>query len=118
MNSYNRNWLPPWPVVPRRLWLIAAGGVVAGLSVYFQQEVWPQHPKAEAWGCLALSLLVQVGAFQLIVVLMGWLRAYIGPRWAQLIMTGVVFPACFALGLLLLGLCVLTCVLLVSTLTS
>lgn len=118
MKVSNRNWLPPWPVVPPRLWLTAAGGMMAGLSLLFQQEIWPYHPRAGLWGWLALGLLVQAVGIQLIRVLMGWLRAYTGPRWVQLVMAGVVYPACFAMGLLLLGLCVLTCVLLVSTLTS
>lgn len=107
MELYNRNWLPQWPVVPPRLWLTAAGGVVAGLSLLCQQEIWPHHPKAELWGWLALGFSVQIIGIQTINVLMAWLRAYHGPRWMQLIMACAVFPACFTVALLLLGICLL-----------
>lgn len=118
MKSSNRNWLPQWPVVPPRLWLTAAGGVVAGLSVLFQQEIWPHHPKAELWSGLTLAVLVQAGGIQLIKVLMNWLREYQGPRWMHFIMTCAVFPACFAVALLLLGTCLLTCIGTIIALTS
>jgi hypothetical protein len=117
MDSSNRNWLPPWPVVPPRLWLTAAGGVVAGLSVVFQREIWPHHPKAEIRSLIVLGLLVQAGGIQLIRVLMAWLRTYQGPRWAQLIMAFAVFPVCFAVALLLLGVFLLTCFWLINALT-
>lgn len=109
MDSFNRNWLPPWPVVPARLWLTAAGGVVAALSVIFQREIWPHHPKAERWSLIVLGVLVQGGGIQLIKVLMAWRRAYQGPRWGQLLMACAVFPACFAGALLLLGVFLVTC---------
>lgn len=86
MNLNNRNWLPMWPVVPLRLWLTAAAGVVAGLSVYFQQEIWLHHPKAVLWGWVVLGTLAQAGGVQLLSVLRAWLRSYRGPRMVRLLM--------------------------------
>lgn len=109
MDLSNHNLLPPWPVVPPRLWLTAAGGAVAGLSVIFQREIWLHHPKAERWSLIVLGVLVLGGGIQLIKVLLAWLRAYQGPQWAQFLMACAVFPACFAVALLLLGVFFATC---------
>jgi hypothetical protein len=109
MDLFNRNWLPTWPVVPPRLWLTAAGVALVGLSVIFQQEIWPLHPKAGLWSLIVLGVLVQGGGIQLITVLIVWLRAYQGPRLGHFIMACAVFPACFAGALLLLGIFFATC---------
>ena len=109
MRASQWNWLPPGPVVPPRLWLTAAAGTLAGLSILFQQEIWPHHPRAELWGWLVLSVLVQAICIQVIKVLVRWLRACTGPCWAQFVMACVVFPACFAMALLLLITFLLMC---------
>lgn len=118
MNVDNRNWWPQWPVMPPRLRLTAAATVVVGLSLYFQQEIWPHHPRAEPWGWLALSVLMQFGGIQLIKALWVWVGEYRGPRWGQLIVAGAVFLACFGMAMLLLALCVLTCFGLIITWAS
>ncbi|WP_216680164.1 hypothetical protein [Hymenobacter siberiensis] len=110
MAANKRSWLPPWPVVPPRLWLTAAAIVVAGLSIFFENEIMPNHHKAQLWSWVVLGALVQVGGVQLLRVLRAWLRAYHGPGVVRLLMWGIVLPAYIFLSPLLFFTCVFTCV--------
>ncbi|WP_262898444.1 hypothetical protein [Hymenobacter negativus] len=38
-------------------------------SLIFNQELWPHHPQARQWSWILLAMLLQAGAFQLILVL-------------------------------------------------
>ncbi|MBO2011411.1 hypothetical protein J4E00_20270 [Siccationidurans soli] len=62
-------WKLPWPVVPPRLWGTAAATAMAITSLIFNQELWPHHPQARQWSWILLAMLLQAGAFQLILVL-------------------------------------------------
>ncbi len=71
--------LPPWPVVPPRLWATLAGCGLAVLSLVFEREIWWQHPQARSWGwALLCGLLLAAGA-QTIPVLWQWPDTYQGP---------------------------------------
>ena len=96
--------LPPWPVVPARLWLAGAGAGLAVLNLIFERELWPGHPQAGRWGWAALALLLQAGGGQVLVVLWRWLAAYIGPDWKRLVLRGLLWLACLGIAILLLGL--------------
>jgi hypothetical protein len=109
MDLFKRNWLPSWPVVPPRLWLTVAGGVVAGLSIIFRMEIWPHQPKAEMWSWVVLGVLVPAGGIQVIRVLRVWRREYRGPGWVRLLMWGAVLPVCVAVALLIIGFAFLLC---------
>lgn len=103
MNVPNRNWRPQWPVVPPRLWLTVAATVIAGLSLFFQQEIWSHKPTAELWTLIVLGLLMQFGGAQVIGMLRVWLREYRGPGWMRLLMWATVLPIYVAVSLLALG---------------
>ncbi|MFC6224063.1 hypothetical protein ACFP2F_12505 [Hymenobacter artigasi] len=118
MVANKRNWLPPWPVVPPRLWLTAAATMVVGLSIIFENEIMPNHPKAQLWSWVVLGVLVQVGGVQVLSMLRAWLRAYHGPGVVRLLMWGIVLPAYVVLSPLLLFTCVFTCYGLVSALAG
>ncbi|MGY3088950.1 hypothetical protein ACVWYF_001990 [Hymenobacter sp. UYAg731] len=109
MSLYNRNWLPPWPVVPSRLWLTAAATVMVGLSIVFRMEIWPHHPKAHLGSWIVLGLLMQAGGIQVIRMLRVWLREYRGPIWVRLLMWGTVLPVYGAVVLLIVGFILFTC---------
>ena len=113
MNSaYWQRVLPPWPVVPARLWLTGAGAGLALLSLIFRQEIWPSHPQAQLWSWATLILLVQAGGIQAIGVLWRWPAAYAGPGWMRLLVHGVAWAAGIGIAILLLLLLLLSCVLL------
>ena len=83
-NSSRRNaWRLPCPVVPPQLWLTGAAIGVAGLSLFFENELWPNHPQATMWSWSALAMLLQAAAVQTIAVLWRWPAAYAGPRWVR-----------------------------------
>ncbi len=92
--------LPPWPVVPPRLWATAAVAMLAGLSLFFEHELWSHTPSAGSVSfALLLGALVAAGP-QVAQVLWRWPLAYAGPRWM-----GVLFEAgarAVAVGLLVL----------------
>ncbi|GAB3589118.1 hypothetical protein [Hymenobacter daeguensis] len=88
-----QRWSLPCPVVPARLWGTAAAGTVAIASLVFDQEIWPHHPQARQWSWLALALLLQAGALQVIVVLWAWPTAFSGPGWMRLLLRAVVLAA-------------------------
>lgn len=76
---WGRNVLPPWPVVPPRLWATLAGCGLVLLNLAFEREIWWQHPQAGRWSWAVLcGLLLAVGA-QTIPVLWRWPDAYRGP---------------------------------------
>ncbi|MBF9142027.1 hypothetical protein [Hymenobacter properus] len=79
-----RHLLPHWPEVPPRLWLTAAGIGLVGLSLLFEQEIWPNFPQAKLWAWVALTLLLLAGGLQTIGVLLRWPMSYNGPRWLRL----------------------------------
>ena len=110
------SWLPPWPVVPPRLWLTAAATVVVSLSIFFENEIMPNHHKAQLWVWVVLGALVQVGGAQVLSMLRTWLRVYHGPGVVRLLMWGIVLPAYIILSPLLLVTCIFTCCGLVSAL--
>lgn len=109
MNSNNRNWLPLWPVVSPRLWLTAAATVIAGLSLFFQEEIWSHQATAERWSLMLLALLLLAGGIQVIMMLRVWLREYRGPVWMRLLMWGAVLPVYGAVVLLTMGFVFLLC---------
>ena len=102
--NYWQRVLPPWPVVPARLWLTGAGAGLAVLNLIFERELWPGHPQAGRWGWATLALLLLAGGGQALVVLWRWPAAYAGPRWVRLVLRGLVWPACLGIAILLLGL--------------
>jgi len=77
-------FLPHWPAVPARLWLTGAGVALAGLSLLFEQEIWPNSPQAAFWTWVVLTLLLLAGGLQTIGVLLRWPMSYSGPRWLRL----------------------------------
>ena len=95
-----KHWLPPWPVVPPRLWATAVGAVLAVFSLVFQRELWPHTPGAvAASGAMLLLALVAAGP-QVAAVLWRWPAAYAGPRWLRVLFWAAARGA--ALGLLVL----------------
>lgn len=102
MSATKWSWLPPWPVVPPRLWLTLAASVVVGLSIFFQEEIWPHRPLAKMGSWVVLGLLMQVGGIQLIRGLWAWVGEYCGPRWMQFMLVSAVLPVCFVVALVLL----------------
>lgn len=86
-------WSLPWPVVPPRLWGTAAASAVAIASLVFNQELWPHHPQAVRWSWLALLVLLQAGAIQVIFVLWDWPAACAGPAWMRLLVRALVLAA-------------------------
>ncbi len=99
-------WLPPWPVVPPRLWATAAVAALAVLSLVLGREMWSNPGRAASVStALLLGALVAAGP-QVARVLWCWPLAYAGPRWV-----GVLFEVgarAAAVGLLVLeGLCCL-----------
>ncbi|WP_460616590.1 hypothetical protein [Hymenobacter ruber] len=109
MSLYNRNWLPPWPVVPPRLWLTAAATIIVGLSIIFRMEIWPHHYRVQEWSCIVLGLLLQAIGVQVINMLMAWLRDYRGPGWMRLLMWGAILPIYGAVVLLIVVFVLFTC---------
>lgn len=80
---HRRHFLPHWPEVPARLWGTGAGLALVGLSLLFEQEIWPNSPQAEFWTWVALTLLLVAGGLQTIGVLLRWPMSYSGPRWLR-----------------------------------
>ena len=109
----NRNYwqhvLPPWPVIPPRLWLTGAGVGLAILSLVFGQEIWPAHPQAERWALATLILLMQMVGIQAIVVLCRWPSTYAGPGWMRLAMRSVAAVGSIGIGIILVFLLLLSC---------
>ncbi|WP_460609055.1 hypothetical protein [Hymenobacter terrigena] len=103
MNANKWNWLPPWPVVPPRLRFTAAGVVVAGFSIHFQNEIWPHYAKAQQWSWIVMGLLLEAAGVQIIQLLTAWVRGYRGPVWAPLLMWGIVLPIYGVVALMMLG---------------
>lgn len=83
-------WSLPWPEVPPRLWGTAVASAVVITSLIFNQEIWPHHPQAKQWSWLVLAILLQAGAFQAILVLWAWPKAFAGPGWLRLLLRAVV----------------------------
>ena len=108
-NSYWQRVLPPWPVVPARLWLTGAGCGLAMLSLIFRQELWPSHPQMELRSWVAMLLLVQAGGVQAMAVLCRWSRAYVGPGWMRLTVRVVAWAVGIGIAILLLILLLLIC---------
>ena len=77
--------LPPWPVVPPRLWLTGAGTGLVALSPVFSQEIWTHPRPAQEWSWVALALLLLAGGAQSIAVLLRWPAAYTGPAWMRVV---------------------------------
>ncbi|MGI4884365.1 MAG: hypothetical protein ACRYFR_05335 [Janthinobacterium lividum] len=93
-------WLPPWPVVPSRLWATAAVAALAVLSLALRRELWPHTPRAEAVSkAVLLGALVAAGP-QVARVLWRWPAAYAGPRWLSMLFAMGARAA--AIGLLML----------------
>ena len=93
-------WLPPWPVVPPRLWATAAAVALAVFSLVFSRELW-SNPGAAGFvsGAVLLVALLVAGP-QVAQVLWRWPTAYAGPWWL-----GVLFEVgarATAVGLLML----------------
>ncbi|MFD1469209.1 hypothetical protein ACFQ48_13325 [Hymenobacter caeli] len=86
--SRRAKWLPPWPVVPPRLWATAGVAGLAVLSLTFEHELWSNTLYAEAinWAVL-LGALAAAGP-QIALMLWRWPAAYVGPWWL-----GVLFVA-------------------------
>jgi hypothetical protein len=108
--SWCRTLLPGWPLVPLRLWLLGAASGLVGVSLLFEQEVWPHHPQAPGWHWATLALLLHAAGYETLRVLWRWPAAYTGPYLLRLVFRSVVLAVCTGLGLLLLVAFVLTCV--------
>lgn len=96
--SRRAEWLPPWPVVPPRLWATAGVAALALASLVFERELW-SSPRRAAPVAVLLLALVAAGP-QVALVLWGWPAAYAGPRWLGTLLGLAARGA--ALGLLLL----------------
>lgn len=95
-----RGLLPPWPVLPPRLWATAGVAALALASLVFGHELWSSPRHAEPVGVAVFLLALVAAGPQVALVLWGWPAAYAGPRWL-----GVVFTLAArggALGLLVL----------------
>ena len=92
-SSLARGWALPWPQVPTRLWGTIVAVAVVGLSLFFNQEIWPAHPAAVRWSHVVLGTLLQAGGVQLIGVLRVWRNACAGPGWLRLLVWGGVLVA-------------------------
>lgn len=84
INNNLRRLLPRWPVVPTRLWLTVALGLLAVANLMFRAEVWPHTPGAEPVAWTSLLLTATACLFQVAAVLNQWMKSYAGPRWAQM----------------------------------
>lgn len=80
--NYLLRLLPPWPVVPPRLWLTITIIVLASLNLIFKEEIWPNTPHAALVGDGILLLTLLVAIPQIIWMLWTWPAAYTGPWWA------------------------------------
>lgn len=81
-----KSGLPPWPLVPPRLWLTVAGVGLAGLSLWFKEEIWPNRPHVGLWAWAAITLLVGAAGWQAVRVLLAWPFTYDGPRWMRFLL--------------------------------
>ena len=102
----NRNcwqWaMPPWPVVPARLWLTGAGPVLAVLSLAFRQEKWPHHPQVAPWNRATPALLAQIRGVQVIRVLRRWAGIHAGLSWTRSAVRGMSWVGSIGIAILLL----------------
>ncbi|UOQ99114.1 hypothetical protein MUN81_06375 [Hymenobacter sp. 5317J-9] len=103
-----RHLLPHWPEVPPRLWLTAAGIVLAGLSLWFEQEIWRETEPARFWTWVVLTLLLLAGGLQTIGVLLRWPASYNGPRWLRLALGCAALALGLGVALITLALCLLS----------
>lgn len=111
--KYWQRALPPWPVVPARLWLTGAGASLVVLNLIFRQEIWPSHPLAESWSAALLVLLVLAGGLQTIGVLWHWPQNYAGPTWLEVALRGAATAASIGIAILLLLLLLLGLIMLI-----
>jgi hypothetical protein len=107
--SSRRNAWLPCPVVPPQLWLTGAAIGIAGLILYFEDELWPHHPQAIMWSWSALATLLQVAAVQTIAALWRWPAAYAGPRGVRWIIRAAAGAVGLGITLLMLLLAVGSC---------
>lgn len=108
MRNQFKNALPTWPTVPPRLWLTAAGMGLAGLSLWFKQEIWPTSPHAGLWAWVAITLLVGVAGWQAVRVLLAWPFTYDGPHWLRFLIGCVALAAGIGIAIITLLLSVLS----------
>ena len=102
LQHHVRHLLPRWPEVPPRLWLTAGGVGLAGLSLWFEQEIWQNPGRAEFWTWVTLTLLLLAGGLQTIGVLLRWPATYSGPRWMRFAICCVSLALGLGVGLLTL----------------
>ena len=98
--SRRAEWLPPWPVVPPRLWATAGVAALALASLVFERELWSSPRRAAPVGVAVLLLALVAAGPQVAQVLWRWPAAYAGPRWLGVVFTLAVRAG--ALGLLVL----------------
>lgn len=114
--NYWQRALPPWPVVPARLWLTGAGTALVVFSPVFNEEIWLSHPLAVPWGLALLGLLVLAGGVQAIGVLWRWPQNYAGLGWLKAALRGAAAAASIGIAILLLMLWLLSCIVLIRAL--
>ncbi|MBJ6111571.1 hypothetical protein JAO73_21295 [Hymenobacter sp. BT523] len=108
LQHHLRHLLPHWPEVPARLWVTAAGIAVAGLSLWFEQEIWQEPEPARFWTWVVLTLLLLAGGLQTIGVLLRWPATYRGPRWIGFALGCVSLALGLGVALITVALCLLS----------